>query len=184
MESPSLLNLIRNRQSDRSYLSKPVEKEKIELCLEASRLAPSACNSQPWHFVVVDDPKLSKDIAKATFSDLVSFNKFALTAPVFLVIVMEKPKNITQVGGIIKKREYPLYDIGIAAIQFCLQAEELGLGTCMMGWFNEKKIQSLLSVPPQKRIGLVISLGYPSSEKKREKVRKDRSEVISYNSYK
>lgn len=183
METTNLINLIRNRQSDRAYLPKLVEREKIELCLEAARLAPSACNSQPWHFIVVDDPELSHSVAKATFSELVRFNKFALTAPVFLVMVMEKPKNITQVGGILKKREYPLYDIGIAAIQFCLQAEELALGTCMMGWFNEKKIQSLLNIPPTKRIGLVISLGYPASDKKREKIRKDTSEVVSYNRY-
>ena len=179
-----LLDLIKSRQSDRTYLDKPVEREKIELCLEAARLAPSACNSQPWHFIVVDDPVLKNKVAKTTYSEVVSFNKFAHTAPVIIVMVMEKPKNITQIGGLVKNREYPLYDIGIAAIQLCLQAEELGLGSCMLGWFKEKKLQELLDIPKNKRIGLVITLGYPGSNKKRKKIRKNKKDVISYNRYK
>ncbi|MHA1629067.1 MAG: nitroreductase family protein [Candidatus Heimdallarchaeota archaeon] len=183
MATKTFLELVKSRQSDRKYLPNPVEREKIELCLEAARLAPSACNSQPWHFIVVDNPELKQKVSKATFNEIVSFNKFTLSAPVMLVIVMEKPKKITQVGGLIKKRDYPLYDIGIAAIQFCLQAEELGLGTCMLGWFKEKKIMTLLNIPQNKKIGLVISLGYPEKEKRR-KIRKDWSDSVSFNGYK
>ena len=100
------------------------------------------------------------------------------------VLVIEKPKMITQIGGSVKNREFPLIDIGIAAEHFCLQATELGLSTCMLGWFNEKKIKQLLNIPKNKRIGLVITLGYePEDYKQREKTRKSVEEMSSFNSY-
>ena len=77
-----------------------------------------------------------------------------------------------------------MIDIGIAAEHFCLQATEEGLGTCMLGWFNEKPVQKLLGIPPKRRIGLIISLGYePEDYRMREKIRKDKYKVISYNKY-
>ncbi len=176
--------LIKIRQSVRSYSDKAVEKEKIEKCLEAARLAPSASNSQPWKYIVVDDKELKNKVAEATYDKLVKFNKFALQAPVIVVIVLEKPKLISQIGGEIKKREWPLIDIGITAEHFCLQAAELGLGTCMIGWFNQKRIQKLLNIPKNKTIGLAITAGYPpDGYPLRKKIRKEKSEVIGYNKY-
>ncbi len=177
-----LLQLIQSRQSDRKYSNKAVEQEKLELILESARLAPSACNSQPWKFVVVTDAALKLEVAKATHSSIIGLNKFAPQAPVLIVIVLEKPKMVTQIGGAIKNKEYPLIDIGIAAEHICLMAEEQGLGSCMLGWYDEKKIQKLLNIPPNKRIGLVITLGYPDG-KKRKKIRKNENEVISWNKY-
>ena len=176
--------LIKIRQSVRSYSGKPVEKEKIEKCLEAARLAPSASNSQPWKYIVVDEEELKNKVADATFDKVVKFNKFVLQAPVIIVIVLEKPKLITQIGGEIKKREWPFMDIGITSEHFCLQAAELGLGTCMIGWFNQKRIQELLNIPKKKTIGLLITLGYaPDDYALRKKSRKEKSEVIGYNKY-
>lgn len=176
--------LIKHRQSVRRYKDKPVEREKLQQLIEAVQIAPSASNSQPWKLILVDGPELKDKVATATFSKLVSFNKFAPQAPVMAVLVIEKPKVITQIGGSVKNREFPLIDIGIAAEHFCLQATELGLGTCMMGWFNEKKIKRLLNIPKKKRIGLVISLGYsPDDYKQREKIRKSPDEMSSFNSY-
>ncbi len=176
--------LIKVRQSVRSYTDKPVEQEKIEQCLEAARLAPSASNSQPWKYIVVDEKELKNKVAEATFDQVIKFNKFALQAPVIIVIVLEKPKLITQIGGEIKKREFPLIDIGISAEHFCLQAAELGLGTCMIGWFYQKRIQKLLHIPKNKTIGLLITLGYaPDDYALRKKIRKENPEVISYNKY-
>ena len=176
--------LILQRQSVRKYLDKPVEKEKIEVLINAVHLAPSACNSQPWRLIIVDDPELKNNVAKATFNKIISFNKFAEQAPVIAVLVIEKAKPIAQVGGLIKNQEYPEYDIGIAAAHFCLQATELGLGTCMIGWFNEKKIQELLNIPKKRKIGLAITLGYPPEEYKlRKKIRKPVNEICGFNSY-
>lgn len=176
--------LIKKRQSVRRYQDKPVGKEKLDILIESVRLAPSASNSQPWTLIVVDDPKLKTEVAKTTFSKALAFNQFAIEAPVFAVLVIEKPRVITQIGGNLKRREFPLIDIGIAASQFCLQATELGLSTCMIGWFNEKKLKQILHIPKQKRIGLVISLGYePEDYKQREKIRKQKEEMSRFNQY-
>lgn len=176
--------LIQARQSVRKYAPKPVEPEKILQCLEAARLAPSASNSQPWKFIVVDQEPVRTEVAKATFSDIQLINKYTLQAPVMVVIVMEKAKLITRLAMIVKKKEWPLLDIGITAEHFCLQATELGLGTCMIGWFEEDKIKKLLQIPSDKSIGLVISLGYAvEGYPQRTKIRKSLEEVVRYNGY-
>src|SRR6056297_1458053 len=176
--------LIDHRQSVRKYRNKPVEKEKIKKLIESVRLAPSACNSQPWKLIIVDEPELRTQVSKATFNKAISFNKFAVEAPVIAVLVIEKAKPIAQIGGLIKNQEYPEYDIGIAAAHFCLQAAGLGLGTCMMGWFDEKKIQQLLNIPKKRKIGLLITLGYPPEDYKvRKKIRKPMEKICGFNSY-
>ncbi len=176
--------LIKMRQSVRKYQDTPVEQEQLQKLIEAVRLAPSASNSQPWKLILVDEPELKDHVARATFSKAVSFNKFALEAPVLAVLTIEKPKLITQIGGRIKQREFPLIDIGIAAEHFCLQAAELGLGTCMLGWFDEKTIKQLLNIPRKTRIGLVITLGYaPEGYPLRQKIRKDTEVMSSFNGY-
>lgn len=176
--------LVTARQSVRRYSERPVEAEKINQLIEAVRLAPSASNSQPWHLIMVTDPELKDKVAHATFSTLVSFNKFVPQAPVLAVLVLEKPKLITQIGGRLKARDFPLIDIGIAAEHFCLQAAELGLGTCMLGWFDEPKVQQLLDIPKNLRIGLLITLGYSEDGAPlRKKIRKSQEEMSSFNRY-
>ncbi len=176
--------LIRTRQSVRKYRDQPVEDDKIALLVEAVRLAPSASNSQPWKLIVVKDPALKDKVARATFSSLVSFNKFAPQAPVLAVLTIERPKLITRIGGRVKDREFPLIDIGIAAAHFCLQAAELGLGTCMLGWFDEAAIRQLLGIPAKTRIGLVITLGYAAEGYPlRRKIRRPSAEMAAVNGY-
>ena len=176
--------LIKIRQSVRKYQAKAVEKEKLQQLIEAVRLAPSASNSQPWKLILVDEPELKDKVARATFSQAVSFNKFAPEAPVIAVLTIEKPKLISQIGGRIKNREFPLIDIGIAAENFCLQAAELGLGTCILGWFDEKAIKKLLNIPRKTRIGLLITLGYAKEGYKlRKKIRKEAEVMSSFNGY-
>ena len=176
--------LIITRQSVRRYAATAVEPEKLNKCLEAARLAPSASNSQPWKFIVVDQEPLRTEVAKATFSDIKLINKFTVQAPVLVVIVMEKAKLITRLAMMVKKKEWPLIDIGITATHFCLQATELGLGTCMIGWFEEDKIKKLLQIPSDKSIGMIISLGYAVEEYPlRTKIRKPIEEIVRYNEY-
>lgn len=176
--------LIKRRQSVRKYQTTLVEREKLQLLIEAVRLAPSASNSQPWKLIIVDDPELKEKVARATFNRIISFNSFAPEAPVIAVFTLEKPRLITQIGGRLKQREFPLIDIGIAAEHFCLQAAELGLGSCLLGWFDERTIQQLLNIPRKTRIGLVITLGYPvEGYPLREKTRKTLDEMSSFNRY-
>lgn len=176
--------LVLIRQSVRSYQKKPVENEKLRVLIESIRLAPSASNSQPWTLVIVDEPGLKDKVARATFSSTISFNKFAIEAPVIAVLTVEQPRAITQVGGWIKEREFPLIDIGIAAEHFCLQAADLGLGTCILGWFDEAMIKKLLEIPRATRIGLLITLGYAADGyPMRPKIRKPAEAMSCFNRY-
>ena len=185
MTNPSeLLELFNTRQSVRAYdASKPVSKEIILNCIEAARIAPSACNAQPWKFIVVDDSEKKNKLADLTSSKLLNMNHFTKQAPVHVVVVREKANLSSSVGQVLKDKEYPLIDIGIATLQFCLQAAANGLGTCILGWFNEKGVKNLLDIPRNKRVELVITIGYPASDVIRKKVRKDTSEILSFNTY-
>ena len=177
------LDLVKARQSVREYLSKEVEREKIECCLEAARLAPSANNSQPWSFIVVEDPRLKDAVARNTFDKIISFNRFSLQAPVLILIISERPSFFSRIGSAIKDKQFSLIDIGITAEHFCLQATEEGLGTCMLGWFNEKGVKALLNISPSQRVELIITMGYPESNQIRPKKRKSIDQIRSYNSY-
>ena len=172
--------LITERQSTRKYLGKSMDKVLVEKCLEAARLAPSACNSQPWHFVVVDDKDKIKEIGEAAAS--LGMNKFAADVPVIVAVVLEKMNFTAKVGSILKNKDYCMLDLGIAVEHFCLQATEEGLGTCIIGWFDEKRVAKLLGVPKGKRIPLLLTLGYPDCEL-RKKIRKPLEEISSWNRY-
>jgi nitroreductase len=175
-----LIDLIKTRQSDRKYLDKSVEREKIERCLEAARLAPSASNTQPWEFIVVEEPELKNKVAHATYSDLIKFNRFVPSAPVLVVLNSWKPKLLYAIDGILKNRQFNLIDVGIAAEHFCLQAAEEGLGTCILGWFQTRKIMKLLDIKAPKKPALIITLGYSGHEKIRDKKRKSIDEIRKY----
>ena len=176
------LRLVMSRQSDRAYDKEhSVEPEKLERILEAARLAPSACNAQPWKFVVVTDRELSRKVGKAAAG--LGMNKFAKDAPVHILIVEESANITSLLGGKVKDKHIPLIDVGIAASHIVLAAESEGLGSCILGWFDEKEIKQLTGIPASKRLLLDIIVGYPLKEK-RKKIRKVKEKVISYNGYK
>jgi len=172
--------LVKYRQSDRKYSNKPVEKEKIQKCIESARLSPSAYNSQPWKFIVVDNYELKEQIADCAAS--LGMNGFTYQCPIIIAVVLEKTKFMASLGSVIKDKEFSLLDLGIAVNQFCLQATDIGLGTCIIGWFNEKKVKDLLHIKDNKRVPLLISLGYSESPI-REKTRKPIEKMCSWNRY-
>ena len=174
------LELILKRQSTRKYLDRKVDRTLVVKCLEAARLAPSACNSQPWHFVVVDDCAKTREIGDAAAG--LGMNRFASSVPVIVAVVLEKMNFTAKVGSMLKNKDYCMLDLGIAVEHFCLQATEEGLGTCILGWFDEKKVARLLGVPASKRIPLLVTVGYPDCGI-RDKVRKPIEEISSWNSY-
>ncbi|MDA3938287.1 MAG: nitroreductase family protein [Spirochaetia bacterium] len=179
----SFQKLANTRFSVRKYKNTPVERDKILRCLEASRLTPSACNSQPWHFVVVDNPEEVVVLAEKTTLPLTKLNQFVKGSPVIIAIVAERPNLSAGLGGMIKQKPYYLMDIGMAAEHFCLQAVEEGLGTCMLGWFNEKAVKEYLSVPAKKSIPLLITLGYPDKEVSPAKNRAKLEDIYSFSKY-
>jgi nitroreductase len=179
----NFLELVNLRSSTRKYRNAPVDREKILRCVEAARLAPSACNSQPWHFVIVDKPEEAAVLADRTTLPLSKLNRFTREAPVIIALVAEKPVLSAQIGGMIKNKPYYLLDIGIAAEHFCLQAAEEGLGTCMLGWFNEKAVKKCLSVPAAKSIPLLITLGYPENTVPAKKTRASLDSIYSFGKY-
>ena len=175
------LQLANARQSDRAYdKTRPVEAEKLERILEAGRLAPSACNAQPWKFVVITDQELARQVGKAVAG--LGMNKFAKDAPVHILVVEESANITSALGSRIKNKHFPLIDIGIAAAYLTLAVESEGLGSCIVGWFDEKAIKKVVGIPDSKRLLLDITVGYPVKEKRR-KLRKDKEKVISYNTY-
>ena len=174
------LALAQSRQSDRAYEKRPVERGKLERVLQAACLAPSACNAQPWKFVVVDDPELAVKVGRATAG--LGMNKFAKDAPVHILII-EESMNITSfLGAKIKDKYFPLIDIGIAAAHITLAAESEGLGSCILGWFDEKEIKKLVGIPAGKRLLLDITIGY-AAKPKRKKSRKPMEKVVTFNHY-
>jgi nitroreductase len=182
IEGKEMLELILRRQSDRKYSDKPIETDKLERIIEAGRMAPSACNAQPWKFIVVTDPPLIGKLAEAASAKLLGMNVFVGQAPVIIVIVREKPNFSSKVGGTIKSKDYSHIDIGIASENICLQAAAEGIGSCIIGWFDEEQIRRILDIPASKRVELIITLGYSTSEY-RQKKRKPMEETASYNKY-
>lgn len=172
--------LIMKRQSDRKYAPKPVANEDILKCLEAARMSPSACNAQPWKFVVVDERAKLMAVSEAAIG--LGMNKFTVQAPVLVAVVQEKMNLEAKAGALLKNKDYSMMDLGMAVEHFCLQAADLGLGTCIMGWFDEKKVKKILGVPRSRRVQLIIALGHPDGPS-RPKVRKPLEEIASWNEY-
>jgi nitroreductase len=181
-DGKEILSLITSRQSDRKYSDRPIEEEKLGRIIEAGRMSPSACNAQPWKFVVVTEPALISKVADAASAKLLGMNGFVNQAKTIIVVVREKPNLTSKVGATLKDKDYSLIDIGIATENICLQAKAEGIGSCIIGWFDEREIRKLLSIPKTKRVELLITLGYSLSDQ-REKRRKLSEEVVSYNKY-
>jgi len=176
--------LVKHRRSVRDFLDKPVERDKLMRCLEAARLAPSASNSQPWKFIVVDDKELKDKLCDVAFGPLHFFNSFCKKAPVIVVIVSENSKFFTRLAAKLRNTYYYLVDIGIAGEHFVLQAEELGLGTCWIGWFNEDAVKEILNIPKEKKLDVLLALGYPNPKVMPNKlVREPIEKMSSFNSY-
>ncbi|UCF06955.1 MAG: nitroreductase family protein [bacterium] len=166
------IELVRKRRSIRSYRSEPVPREKIELCIEAARFAPTACNTQSWRFIVVEG-ELKVRLVKEALGGVIVPNRFALQAPVIVVIAVDMNLVTHRLGGGLKGIDYHMIDTGIAGEHFVLQAAELDLGTCWIGWFNKKAVKRLLGLSRGWEVTAMITLGYPASvppDKKRKSV--------------
>lgn len=172
-----LIRLMHRRQSCRHFSEKPVEAEKIVSCINAACLAPSACNTQPYHFYVAHAPEAVAVAAEYCKGERI--NKWVPEAKAF-VLVTQEHAEIPAANSEARKRDYRQYDIGFALENFCLEAAELGLGTCVLGLFNEEKLKANFRIPSPKSIALVIALGYPADDEIRKKDRKPLEDMITY----
>ena len=164
------------RQSCRSYdLSRPVPGEVLERILKAGQLAPSACNSQPYHFTVCTGDA-AREAAKAVQG--MGMNKFAGDVPVFIVISEQAYNTTAAMGAKVKRNDYRSIDIGIAAAYLTAEAAAQGLGSCILGWFDDARLRSLCHL--EQPVRLVIALGYAKEgDPLRKKKRKDLDTLVT-----
>jgi len=155
------LDIVKSRSSCRAYLPKTIESEKIDKCLNAARLAPSACNKQPWRFKIVTDVQLRKQICNDGLLPGIPM-PWLSDAPVIVILCADTNIVTHTLAPMLSKVQYQLIDVGIAGEHFVLAAESLGLGTCWIGWFKPKKIRKILNIPRHLQILSLISLGYPA----------------------
>ena len=168
--------IAKTRQSCRSYdAEKQVEKEKLDVIIASARLSPSACNGQPYQITVCCADK-AKEVAKSTQG--MGMNRFTSDAPV-MIVISEKPYVKTAAfGAKFKGNDYRSIDIGILCAYITAEATAQGLGTCILGWFDNAEIRKLCDLDGDVRI--VISLGYAKDEKIREKKRKSVDELVKF----
>jgi len=172
----NFLEIAQARQSCRSYdESRPVESEKLEAILEAARLAPSACNGQPYHFTVC---KGAAAEAVALACRGLGMNKFATQAPVVIVVSEEPYVKSAAMGAKVKGNDYRSIDIGIVTAYLTAEATTQGLSTCILGWLDDAKIREVCDLKYPVR--LVITLGYAKEgDVLRKKVRKELTELVT-----
>ena len=171
------LEIAKARQSCRAYdETRPVEQEKLDAILEAARLAPSACNGQPYHITVCRG-ETAKNVALKCRG--LGMNKFAVQAPV-MIVISEKPYVKTAaMGARVKNNDYRSIDIGIAAAYLTAEATAQGLSSCILGWFDDTNLRPITGLDAPAR--LVITLGYAAPEDKlRSKVRKDLDQLTNW----
>ena len=171
------LEIAQARQSCRAYdETRDVEQEKLDAILEAARLAPSACNGQPYHFSVCLG-EVAKSVADATTG--MGMNKFAAKAPVMIVLSEEPYVKSAAMGAKVKGNDYRSIDIGIMTAYLTAEATAQGLSTCILGWLDDEKIRAVCGTNAATR--LVITLGYASEDEKlRTKKRKELHEIVRF----
>jgi len=177
------LKLCRTRKSVRRFADRPVEREKIELCLEAARRAPSADNLQPWRFIVFDDPKEKAKVAETVLRGVFAVSKWLTAAPVLVSLLIKENLIVNKVGGVIQGTQWQLVDAGIGGEHFVLAAAEQGLGTCWVGWYDGRALLKHLGLRGKgyKPIAL-IALGYPAADvSTHERKRKALSDIAFWN---
>ncbi len=177
---------IKWRRSIRKFSPKKIRKEEILRILESARLAPSSSNRQAWHFIVIDEKKIIEEIPKGVPPGTKGIITWIKDAP--LVIIGCYQKALTHYIAQIFGHENHLLDISIAMSFMALEATELGIGTCFVGWFNESALKKLLNIPRRYRIAMLLALGYPAEPSNEKGIggiparpRKELGEIVSYN---
>lgn len=172
-------DLIARRESCRNFdPNRPVEKEKLQRCAEAAWIAPSACNGQPWKYLIVTNPELNEKLRPLMME--LGMNKFVKNCPAFAVVLEENTVLKVSLSQKFKDQDFAPIDVAFSASQFCYAATEQGLSTCIIGWHNEQKIRDLFGLPKTTRVRLILAIGYAADETLRKKQRKPIDDVIRF----
>ena len=162
-ESAPFLDLVARRYSCRAYdPARSVSDEALRECLEAARLAPSACNRQPWRFVAVRDAERRRAICEGGLLPGIG-HAWLADAPVIVVLCVDIELVTHRLAPALSGVQYHLVDAGIAGEHFVLAAAERGLGTCWIGWFKQRAVRRIIEAPRRVRVVSLIALGYPAA---------------------
>jgi nitroreductase len=179
----TLDDIFEQRYSCRSYDPRPVPGDDLKAICEAARLAPSACNSQTWRFVVVQDRDLIRRICDEGMRPVVR-NRWMKEAPVVIVGCSQLDIVANRIGSAVTGIEYYQIDLGIAMEHMVLKATELGLGTCWIGWFREKRIREILEIPERIKVLALLTVGYPKAGDAAKSKRKPLGEIVFHDRWK
>lgn len=174
------IDLVKKRVSVRKYLNRPISRQALLDCVEAARLAPSACNAQPWRFIIIDDKETIREITSKICHGVYSFNNFIAESAALVIALSDKEGFLRKAAGVLKGTDYYLIDIGIACEHIALQAEELGIGSCWIGWFDERRLRKALNIPKKTKIDVILALGYYDPQLTNPKPRRSPQEVVSF----
>jgi nitroreductase len=183
MMNDTLDGIIEKRRSVRMYDKKKIEKEKLLKIIQSTLLAPSACNKQPWRFIVVDEDKKVRSIFTEGLGGIVS-NRWAESVPAFIIACAQRSLLVHKIAERYKNVPYHYLDMGAAIEHILLKATESGLGTCWIGWFNKRTLRRILRIPRGIEIVSLIAIGYPSKDAVlKERSRLETDEILFWNEY-
>ena len=177
-ENMDFLKLCEARQSCRKFADTPVEHDKLVRCIEAASLTPSACNSQPWSFVVAETPEIVSQIAEATHQ--MGVNGGTGSAKAFIIVLEEHAVLMPNLRCMLDSQYFAHGDIGAATLSITMQAASMGLGSCILGVFDREAICKSVNLPVDKRIRLLVAIGYPENDKIRPKQRKPFEDIVRF----
>jgi nitroreductase len=163
----SLVDVVLNRRSIRRYEPKEIPRDVLDKILEAGRQAPSAANKQPWHFIVLTDSEIKKELSKGMF------NRFIKDAPVTIVGCAHKDMIASK---------WSIVSTTIALQNMVIAAWAMGIGSCWVGDFSEEKVKKLLNIPESWNIVALVSFGYPA-EKPQPRKKKTIEKIVSFNKF-
>lgn len=177
----ALIDIIKERKSVRKYLDVPIERDKIIKCIEAARLSPSADNIQPWRFIVIDDAGYKRKFCEEVLTGIFKITRFIEKAAVIIVLCAKTSILVHRIGKSIIKTDVQLIDMGIAGEHLVLQAQELGIGTCWINWFNAYKAKKFFQLPGNYRVISLIAMGYAAEGATREKPNLPIERILFFN---
>ncbi len=176
----SFKELAIKRESTRKYTDKKVEREDLISIVKTAALSPSGCNSQPWRFIVVDG-EMGKKMHECIIDENYSINRWTVDVSSYIIVCETKVTLMKSLKC--DSQFYADFDLGGATSAICYAAADLGIGSCILGLFDEKMVRERFKVPDDVKIRMLVALGYSASDKPFNKSRKEFQQICSFNEF-